>query len=73
MAGVYIKEVAKISNGLNVRLCCGERGNSGGATPDHIWIVLSGGRSRNITARGEGEVWGVNVTVFPPLVFRPVC
>ena len=56
MAGVYAKEVAKISNGLNVCLCCGERGNSGGATPDHIWIVLSGGRSRNITARGEGEV-----------------
>lgn len=43
------KEVAKISNGLNVCQCCGERGESGGATPDDICIVLSGGKNRNIT------------------------
>lgn len=34
------KEVAKISNGLNVCLCCGERGDNGGATPDPYACVV---------------------------------
>lgn len=59
------KEVAKISNGLNVCLCCEERGGHGGATSDHTCIALSGGISRNIMLpRRRGGFGGMVVTVF---------
>lgn len=63
------KEVAKISNGLNVCQCCGERRDKGGAAPDRIRIVLSGGKSRSTTLprKGGGGVWGwiVQFSVLP--------
>lgn len=64
------KEVAKISNGLNVCQCYGEKRDKGGAAPDSICIVLSGGKSRSTTLprKGGGGVWGwiVQFPVLPP-------